>query len=160
MTLLTLSPEAWDALETLAAHPPDAQLLRRVQALLGLDEGETVPEMAARRRVTRQAVYQGVTHCRRRRSLERAARLTPGKRTGRPRMVHGGIEPLSLEEIDHDPRALGSRSTVWTAPRLCHDLRGVHHLAVSRPRVSFAMARLGRRWKRPRHDLARRPATW
>jgi transposase len=160
MTLLTLSSEEWDALETLAAHTTDAQLLRRAQALLWLDEGETVPEVAARLRVTRQAIYTGVTHFRMRRSLEIAARLAPGQRTGRPRTVHGVIEPLILEVIDRDPRELGYRSTVWTAPLLCHYLREVHHLAVSRPSVSCAIARLGRRWKRPRHDRARRPATW
>jgi transposase len=107
MTLLTLSSEEWDALETLAAHTTDAQLLRRAQALLWLDEGETVPEVAARLRVTRQAIYTGVTHFRMRRSLEIAARLAPGQRTGRPRTVHGVIEPLILEVIDRDPRELG-----------------------------------------------------
>jgi transposase len=160
MTLLTLSPEEWDALETLAAHTTDAQLLRRAQALLWLDEGATVPEVAARLRVTRQVVYKWVTHCRRRRSLEMAARLAPGKRTGRPRPVHGVIEPLLLEVLDRDPRALGYRSTRWPAPLLCHYLREVYHLAASRPSVRRAIARLRLRWKRPRHDRARRPATW
>src|SRR5215813_6203284 len=155
MTLLTLSPEACDALETLAAHTTDALLLRRAQALLGLHEGETVPEVAARLRVTRQAIDKWVTHCRMRRSPEIAARLAPGQRAGRPRTVHGVIAPLRLEVIDRDPRELGYHSTVWPAPLLYHDLREVHHRAVSRPRVRFAMARLGLRWKRPRHDLAR-----
>jgi transposase len=160
MTLVTLSPEAWQALETLAAHTTDAQLLRRAQALLWLDEGETVAEVAARLRVTRQAVYKWVVHFQRRSTLDMATRLAPGKRSGRPRTVHGVIDPLILEVIDRDPRELGYRSTVWTAPLLCHYLREVHHLVVSRPSVSFAIARLGLRWKRPRHDLARRPATW
>jgi hypothetical protein len=64
MTLVTLSPEAWDALEPLAAHPTDARLLRRAQALRWLDDGETVPEVAARRRVTCQAVDKWVAPCR------------------------------------------------------------------------------------------------
>jgi transposase len=160
MTLLTLSPEEWEALETLAAHPTDADCLRRAQALLWLDEGESVAEVAARLRVTRQAVYKWVAHFRMRHTLDIAARLAPGKRSGRPRTVHGVIDPLILEVIDRDPRELGYRSTVWTAPLLCHYLREVHHLAVSRPSVSFAIARLGLRWKRPRYDLARRPPTW
>jgi transposase len=160
MTLVTLSPEEWDTLETLAAHTTNAHLLRRAQALLWLDEGETVPEVAARLRVTRQAVYKWVAHFRTYSTHDMAARLAPGKRTGRPRAVHGLIEPLILAVIDRDPRELGYRSTVWTAPLLCHYLREVQHLAVSRPSMSFAIARLGLRWKRPRHDLARRPATW
>lgn len=89
-----------------------------------------------------------------------AARLRPGSRSGRPRTVHGIIDPLILEVIDRDPRDLGYRSTVWTAPLLRQYLQEVHHLVVSRPSVSFAIDRLGLRWKRPRHDLARRATTW
>ena len=160
MTLLTLSPEEWEALERLAAHPTDVHRLRRAQALLWLDEGERVREVAARLRVTRQVVYKWVAHFRMRSTLDMAARLAPSKRSGRPRTVSGVIDPLILEVIDGDPRELGYRSTVWTAPLLCDYLREVDHLAVSRPSMSCAMARLGLRWKRPRHDLARRPTTW
>jgi transposase len=160
MTLVTLSPEEWEALETLAAYTTDAQLLRRSQALLWLDEGETVTEVAARLRVTRQAVYKWVGHFQRCSTLEIATRLAPGKRSGRPRTVHGVIEPLILAVIDRDPRELGYRSTVWTAPLLTQYLAEQHHLQVSRQSVSLAIARMGLRWKRPRHDLARRPATW
>jgi transposase len=159
LTLVTLSPEAGDALETLAAHTTKAHRLRRAQALLWLDEGETVPEVAARLRVTRQAVYKWVAPFRRYSTHDMAAHLAPGKRPGRPRPGHGVIEPRILAVIDRDPRELGSRATVWTAPLLGHYLLEVHHLAVSRPSMSFALARLGLRWKRPRHDLARRPAT-
>jgi transposase len=89
-----------------------------------------------------------------------AARLEPGKRSGRPRLVHGVIDPLIMEVIERDPRELGYRSTVWTAPLLRQYLQEVHHLGVSRPSVSLAIDRLGLRWKRPRHGLAPRPATW
>jgi transposase len=160
MTLLTRSPEEWEALETLAAHPTDADGLRRAQAWLWLDEGERVAAVAAGLRVTRQAVYKWVAHFRMRDPLAIGARLAPGKRRGRPRTVPGGSDPRLLAGIDRDPRELGYRSTIGTAPRLGHELRAVHPLAVSRPRVSFAMARLGRRWKRPRDALARRPPTW
>jgi hypothetical protein len=56
MTLGSLNPDEREALETLAAHTTDAQLLRCALALL--DEGETVAEVAVRRRVTRQTVYK------------------------------------------------------------------------------------------------------
>jgi transposase len=142
MTLVTLDPEAWDALETLAAHTTDAHLLRRAQVLLWLAEGETVSEGAERLRITRQAVYKWVGHFQRRRT------------------VHGVIDPLILAGIDHDPRELGYRSTVWTAPLLTQYLAEQHHIQVSRQSVSLAIARVGLRWQRPRHGLARRPATW
>jgi transposase len=70
------------------------------------------------------------------------------------------MEPLIAAGIARDPRDLGYRSTVWTAPLLTQYLQAEQALAVSRPSVSRALARLGLRWKRPRHRLARRPATW
>lgn len=160
MTLLTLNQEDWEALETLATHTTDARLLRRAQALLWLAEGEAVQEVAARLRVTRQALYKWVACFEQRHVLDMAARLAPGKHTGRPRTVHGVIDPLIAAVIERDPRELGYRSSVWTAPLLRYYLWEVHHLEVSRPSVSLAIARLRRRWKRPRHALARRPATW
>jgi len=160
MTLLTLGPKEWQALATLAAHTTDAHILRRTQALLWLDEGETVPEVAARLGVTRQAVYKWVGCFRMRSTLAMAARLAPAKRSGRPRTVQGVIDPLIMAVIERDPRELGYRSTVWTASLLRQYLGEVHHLEVSRPSVSLTIARLGLRWKRPRHNLARRPATW
>jgi hypothetical protein len=47
VTLLTFNLTEWKALETVAARTTDAHILRRAQALLWLDEGETVPEVAA-----------------------------------------------------------------------------------------------------------------
>jgi transposase len=58
MTLLTLNPQEWEALEHLAAHTIEAQTRRRAQALLWLDEAETVQEVAERLRVIRQVVYK------------------------------------------------------------------------------------------------------
>jgi transposase len=160
MTLVTLSPKEWEALATLAASTTDAQLLRRAPALLWLDEGETVPEIAARLRVSRQAGSKGVVSCRTCRTAAMTARLAPGTRRGRPRTGPGVSAPLILAVSDRDPRALGSRSTVWTAPRLGPALQEGPHLTASRPSVGLAIARLGWRWKRPRHALARRPAPW
>jgi hypothetical protein len=67
-----------------------------------------------------------------------------------------GIAPI----IDTDPRALGSRSTVWTAPLLVRSLRDHRAVEVSRKTVSRALTRLGIRRKRPRDQLALRPETW
>jgi transposase len=160
MTLITLSPQEREDLEALAVHTSRAQELRRAQAVLWLNTGEGVSEVAARLRVTRQTIDNWVQRFQQRREHDLPGRLTADPRSGRPRTAHGGIDPLLLEVIDRDPRELGYRSTIWTAPLLLYDLEERHHLRVSRKSVSLAMARLGLRWKRPRHDLARRPATW
>lgn len=158
MPRLALTPEEWEALQTLATHTPDARLRRRAQARLWLAAGAPVQEVAARLRGTRQAISPWGAWFRQRPALERAVRLAPGQHTGRPRTVHGVIEPLSAAVIERDPRKRGYRSTVWTAPLLRCSVGEVHHLEVSRPRVSLASARL--RWKRPRHTLSRRSVTW
>jgi transposase len=86
--------------------------------------------------------------------------ISEGARRGRPRTAQGIIDPWIVAIIDRAPRALGYRSAVWTAPLLTQYLREHYHIAVSRQSVCLAIARLGLRWKRPRHDLARRSTTW
>jgi transposase len=160
MTLITLSYREYKALENLVVRTKNAVHLRRAQALLWLDAGEPVPEVAARLRVSRRTIYNWVARFRGGPALDLTARLSDGARPGRPRTARGIIEPLILDVIDRDPRTLGYRSTVWTAPLLTQYLAVQHHIGLSRQSVSLAIARLRLRWKRPRHDLARRPATW
>lgn len=160
MTLFELSPRERRALEQLIVHTNEAKSLRRAQALVWLDAGESVQAVAERLLVSRQAVYKWLSHFQAREGLPLAVRVAAGQPTGRPRTVHGVIDPLLDATIDSDPRDLGYRATVWTAPLLQHYLRDIHGLSVSRPSVSLALTRLGIRWKRPRHALARRSATW
>ena len=160
MTLITLTAQEREGLKDLAARTPHAGELRRAQALLWLDAGESVQEVVGRLHVTRQTIYIWTKRFQVHSTLDVPARLATGHRTGRPRTVHGIIDPLILEVIDRDPRELGYRSTVWTSPLLAYYLEKQHHIRVSRKSVSLAIGRLELRWKRPRHDLARRPATW
>jgi transposase len=92
--------------------------------------------------------------------LDLRQRLADARRPGRPRTAGDGIDPWVAEVIDTDPRKLGYHQTVWTAPLLVRYLRDHHEVEVSRKTVGRAIARLGIRWKRPRHQLARRPDTW
>jgi len=70
------------------------------------------------------------------------------------------IDPLIDALIETDPRELGYRATVWTAPLLMTYLADEHTLSVSCQSVRLAIERLRIRWKRPRHQLALRPDTW
>ena len=147
-------------LEELTLHPPDAKSLRRAQALVWLDDGESVQEVAERLHLSRQAIYKWITHFYTRPGLPIAARVADGLHPGRPRTVWGVIDPLLDAVIDRNPHNWGYEANVWTAPLLQHYLQEVHHLQVSRPSVSLALVRLRIRWKRPRHHLARRSPTW
>jgi transposase len=160
MAPLILSPRQRLELESLASHTPVAKERCRAQALLGLDEGEAPDQVAEALRVSRRAVYYGVERFHRRAGLGLRERLSDAPRSGRPRAGDGCVDEWVAEVIDTDPRRLGYRPTVWTAPLLVCYLRDHHGIAVSETTVGRAIARLGIRWKRPRHQLARRPDTW
>jgi transposase len=131
MTLMTLTNQEREGLEDLATRTLHAGELRRAQALLWLDAGESVHEVAGRLRVTRQTIDNWTKRFQMDSALEMPMRLATSHRTGRPRTVHGIIDPLILEVIDRDPRELGYRSTVWTAPLLAYYLEKQHHINVS-----------------------------
>jgi transposase len=147
-------------LQGLVASAAETRVLRRAQALLWLAQGDRPSEVAQRLRVSRQTLYNWAQRFHQRSDRGLPQRLADGPRSGRPRTAHGIIDPLLLEVIDDDPRDWGYRATVWTAPLLREYLSDIHDLDVSRPSVSAALDRLHLRWKRPRHRLARRPATW
>jgi transposase len=127
---------------------------------LWLDEGDTVEEVAQRLFVSRQTIYNWLLRFRQRSDQGLHARLQDAPRQGRPPTAKGIIDPLLEEVIDTDPRVHGYRHTVWTADLLQHYLRTIHGIVVCRRSIGLAIARLGLRWKRPRHVLGHRPDTW
>jgi transposase len=147
-------------LETFMLHTPSAREHRRAQAVLWLAEGETADQVAELLHVSRQTVYNWAERFQQRQGLDLRSRLADAPRPGRPPSALGIIDPLIAEVIDTDPRKLGCHSTIWTAPLLREYLEQVHGIAVSQKSVSFAIARLRIRWKRPRHQLALRPEHW
>lgn len=160
MTLFQLNWRERRGLEELLKRTPDAITLRRAQALLWLDRGESVAEIAWRLGVSRQVIYQWLDLFGRDTPADLAARLAAGTRSGRPRTVHGVIDPWLDEVIDHDPRTFGYNSTVWTAPLLAEYLTDQQGLSASVSSVRLALTRLTISWKRPRHQLALRSPTW
>ena len=138
----------------------DVRLLRRVQAILWLADGDTVEEVAARLGMTRQSIYNWLAAFEQRAGLPIAQRLSDEPRSGRPRTALGIIDPLIEAVIDQDPREWDYRATTWTAALLVAYLADEHRIVVSVPSVKLALGRLRIRWKRPRHALALRPETW
>jgi putative transposase len=160
MTLFKLTPFERQKLFYLADHTPDAVVLRRAQALLWLDDGECVIEVAERLGASRQVIYQWIARYLQDTPVDLATRLSVGPRTGRPSTTKGIIDPFIDEAIDHDPRMFGFNSTVWTAPLLSQYLTCEYGLSASVSSVKRAIAHLRIRWKRPRHHLSLRPKTW
>jgi transposase len=110
--------------------------------------------------VSRQTVYNWVESFRDRTDRDVADRLRDAPRRVRPATAVGIIDPLIDVVIDADPRDCGYRATVWTAPLLQRCLQEAHGLETSGKSVRRAIARLGSRWKRPRHRLRLRPDSW
>ena len=77
MTPFVLRPRERQVLEELTLHPPTATSLRRAQALVWLDEGESVQEVAERLQLSRQAICQWITHFHARATLPHLARRSP-----------------------------------------------------------------------------------
>jgi transposase len=146
--------------EAVATQTGNAKVLRRAQALLWRDEGESIARVGERLGVSRRTSCYWEAHFHERQALDPTARLGDGNRSGRPCTAAGIIDPLIEAVIDHDPREWGYRSSVWTAPLLRHYLEDLQGLSVSRQSVSLALVRLRFRWKRPRHQLALRSPTW
>ena len=160
MALRNLSPRQRSELEYLASHNPVAKERCRAQALLWLDDGETAEQVAETLRISRRTGYYWVERFHDHDERDLQQRLADAPRPGRTRTGDGGIDSWIAEVIDTDPRTLGYHQTVWTAPLLVRYLHDHHRVVVSRPTVSRAIARLEIRWKRPRHQLARRQDTW
>lgn len=160
MTLFTLCQRERRMLEWFITQTVSAQQLCRAYALLWLDDGETVQEVAERLSTTRQTVYNWVIRFQARSNLDIFARLSDGERSGRPRTAHGIIDPLIDKVIDCDPRKFGYNSTGWTASLLQQYLEKVHRISVSRKSISFAIDRLGIAWKLPRYVLSRQDPFW
>jgi transposase len=160
MAVVKLKAREVVQLEELLQTATDARKLQRAQALLWLDEGESVEEVADRLRVTQQSVYNWITRFGRRAGQGVEGRVADGSRRGRPRTALGIIDPLLDPLIDMDPRELGYLATIWSAALLQHYLARVQQRKVSTKSISRALTRLRIGWKRPRHQLALRHPHW
>lgn len=144
--------------EEVAKHAAEAKVLRRAQALLWREEGESTREVAQRLGVSQRTIFNWSARFEERHGQEMLQRFADGPRSGRPRTAREIIDPLLDPLLDQDPRERGYRATVWTAPLLQHYLEAEQGITVSRQSVSLALLRI--RWKRPRYHLALRSPTW
>lgn len=147
MSLVALSSQERRALEALISPAALTNEVRRAQALLWLDEGESPQSIAERLHVSRQTVYNWATRFKSRRgAAEIPERLADDKRSGRPGTFPPIIDPLIRTVLGQEPLEFGYESHQWTPTLLMHYLRDVHHLAVCRASVSLALRRLRSGW--------------
>src|SRR5919206_205353 len=146
-----LTPAQRRALERELARTRDAALFRRILALLEVDAGCPLGEVAQRLRVDRRSVQRWIARYRRQPNVE-ALRHQPGQ--GRPRRWDQALEARLELALRQRPTDLGYVGTGWTVPLL------QQWLASDRPGPPLSVATLRRRlrerdyvWKRFRYVL-------
>jgi hypothetical protein len=109
--LINLSHHERSALEAALRGGADAKVFQRAQALLLIDEGAGVIEVAELLRGPRQTVYNWLLRFQTRRTRPVVQRLGDASRDGRPATVGELIDELLDEVLETDPCAFGYRST-------------------------------------------------
>lgn len=160
MTLIRLSPMEHDNLHKFIRSTDDARLLKRAQALLWLDQDESVTAVSRRQGVSRETIYSWVRSFQERRYEPLTARLQNHSRSGRPPKKSQAVKALVQQVVDTDPLQLGYRSPLWTAPLLRRHLKQTQNMEVSERTIRRTLRDMGYRYKRPRYVLARRSPTW
>jgi transposase len=126
----------------------DLPTYRRCLALLEVDAGRTVSDVARSLGVTRQSVHNWIARFG---EEGRAEALADRYGGGRPATLgeDGGLAAL----LGHSPQHFGRPAANWTVPLLREHLRRATGADVSEPTVRRQLRRLGYVWKRPRYVL-------
>jgi len=151
MALVALNAQERETLQGFLTPLALTNKVRRAQALLWLDEGESAETVADRLGVSRQTVYNWATRFKERRGqYDIPTRLADDKRSGRRRTTALTIDPLITAVLGRDPHEFGYCAPRWTPTLLERYLRTVLNLTVCRRSVSLALQRLDQR-KYPPH---------
>src|SRR5436309_15080121 len=86
--------------DTIVASSKDRKQFQRAQALLWLDDGESVDEVASRLYVLRQTIYNWILRVHAESAQSLRQQLADAPRSARPPTAQGIIEPLIESIID------------------------------------------------------------
>lgn len=149
------------ALEAELKRVSDAASFRRRLALLELEHGRTVTEVAQLLRVTRQAVYDWIDAFRRYGRPDPhpllGDALNASALMGRPSKFTQELEDLLEALLDYSPRDLGYQAMRWTVPLLLEHLKAVEGTELSDSTLRRQLKRMKYDWKRSRYTLAPDP---
>jgi transposase len=132
----------------------DAHTYRRTLAVLELDRGRTVTDIAAMLGVTRQSVHNwaaAFVHD------PDPSVLCDEDRSGRPPLLTEKAEAHMVSLMGQSPQDLGYPHADWTVPLLQQELEKGLGRRLSDETVRRGLRRLGYLWKRPRYVLAPDP---
>jgi transposase len=127
------------------------RVLRKVLALLALDEGETVSHVAALMEVTRQTVINWRETWNRHPGHKRA--IQEEERSGRPREWTEERQAMLEALIERSPEQFGYRARSWTSRLLRNHLGEWDGWRPSDRSIRLELKQLGYVYKRPRYVL-------
>lgn len=135
------------------ARATDLRSFRRLQAVLLLARGFSIPEAARITGAKANAVYRWLRLYLR---THRPDGLRDVPRPGRPRAADGITDARIAREFRRDPLRLGYNTTGWTVALLAEHLGRTYGCPIAARTLRRRMRDLGLRWKRPRYVYAER----
>jgi transposase len=128
----------------------DARIYRRTLAILEVDRGRPVRDVATSLGVEPRTVYYRIEAYLRDHD---PAGLADGPRPGRPSVWADGLDRRLRAALARSPQDLGYPSVDWTVPLLREHLAEPGGWSPSDDTIRRAIRRLGYVWKRPRYVL-------
>lgn len=130
---------------------PDTRTFRRLQAVLLVARGRSVPEVARLTDLKPWAICAWVRqYLTSRRPDARADR----PRSGRPPAAPAITDARIVRQFRRDPLRLGYNATGWPVPLLAAHLSRVHDAPITPDTLRRRTRALGLRWERPRYVYA------
>jgi transposase len=133
------------------ARATDLRFFRRVQAVLLLARGFSIPEAAEIAGAKPNAVYHWLRVYLR---THQPDSLRDAPRCGRPRAAGRITDARIVREFRRDPLRLGYNTTGWTVALLAEHLGRKCGCPITARTLRRRMRDLGLRWKRPRYVYA------
>jgi len=128
----------------------DVRTFQRTLALLELDQGRPLAQVATTLGVTRQTLYNWIE---RYENEGTPTALHDRERQGRPTIWTQPLHLFLAWSLDQPPDGLGYPSVEWTVPLLREHLAKHMESSVSDTAMRQQLHRLGYVWKRPRYVL-------
>lgn len=159
-TLIELSPRARRILVEIASGGVPGREVRRAQALLWLDGGESVQAVANRLHVSRQMLYALVARYTERQDRPVRLRIQDEVHTGRPATKRTAAMDAIAALLATPPAQYGYREQLWTTAMLKAQIQRLRGVELSDDTIQRALHDLRYGYKRPRYVLARRDPFW
>jgi transposase len=150
MSELSLTPAQRQRLQRQLKHTQDARVYRRTLALLQVDQGTPISQVAHLLGVTRQSIYNWIDDYSQ--SHDPAA-LADEQRTGRPTFWTEDLQGQLQCLLRQSPDQLGYPAVNWTIPLLREQLGRCTGQWPSEDTLRRQLHRLDYVWKRPRYVL-------